>query len=659
MAASRRRGVRASRIRLERALAEADLARPTQAALADRIADLESLDAAPKDMVSRVFRELPVDPQSIERVARAMGVAAHTLYLAGQDAEISAVAEPPRDAPIGPRPRPQARRAAWLIVGMVALTAIAIGALLQPSIQPADLVCRVQGLLHAARVPTDRLGVLIARFDDDADNRAQRYLADRFLEDAALKDFVSVVSLCDRYEDDAPGDRREHLNSIRAQAQRRLAERNGHLLLWGSRRGDVLHVRLVSTRTELSPQAVVLNDRPLYVDERYLELPVDTAHPDATLPELKKLTLELMQLDQDTVAARRDAAMAAYRGSSKWLKASVISDRHLRDSIEPEVDPTRWALVNAQLCYKYRLLGDLESSEAHHQAAVEACEAVLTVRPRREFPQEWAAVKTNLGSAWLRLHAYAGTVEAAVARLEHARAEIEAAAAVIERGASPQLWAVNRRTLGTIHLRIGQLTDAPESDREFELGIAALEDALALQRPDFQPLDWALTQQNICLAQYQRAARLGAAGIPLVREAVQRCRDAANRLTPSAAGLSWGMVQNNLAASIATLAQLTGDAAELERAAETFVEAQRVYTRERVPVNWAEVEVNLGELHCNLGLMRDDAGLIDRAAVHTAAALQVFIEHGVTRYQRHAEGLLVALDACDREDLASCRCAAP
>lgn len=76
---NRRRGVRASRARLARALTDAGL--KTQAALAERIADLEGLDVPPKDVVNRVFRELPVDPQTLERVARALNCEAHKLYL--------------------------------------------------------------------------------------------------------------------------------------------------------------------------------------------------------------------------------------------------------------------------------------------------------------------------------------------------------------------------------------------------------------------------------------------------------------------------------------------------------------------------------------------------------------------------------------------------
>jgi tetratricopeptide (TPR) repeat protein len=60
----------------------------TQAALAECIADIEGLDSAPKDIVNRVFRELPVDPTTVERVARALGVEAHTLYKTADEEEL-------------------------------------------------------------------------------------------------------------------------------------------------------------------------------------------------------------------------------------------------------------------------------------------------------------------------------------------------------------------------------------------------------------------------------------------------------------------------------------------------------------------------------------------------------------------------------------------
>jgi len=73
----RRRGIRASNTRLTRAMLDAGL--KTQAALADRIADLEGLDSAPRDLISRAFRELPVEARSLERIALALEVEARAL----------------------------------------------------------------------------------------------------------------------------------------------------------------------------------------------------------------------------------------------------------------------------------------------------------------------------------------------------------------------------------------------------------------------------------------------------------------------------------------------------------------------------------------------------------------------------------------------------
>lgn len=59
----------------------------TQVALAERIADIEGLESVPKDVVNRVFRERPVDPTTIERVARALGVEAYALYKTSDEDE--------------------------------------------------------------------------------------------------------------------------------------------------------------------------------------------------------------------------------------------------------------------------------------------------------------------------------------------------------------------------------------------------------------------------------------------------------------------------------------------------------------------------------------------------------------------------------------------
>ncbi len=82
---TRKRGVRASRDKLELAMLDAGIR--TQAALAERIAAAEQLDSAPKDTVNRVFRQESVAPATLARVARALQVSPSSLYLDGTAGE--------------------------------------------------------------------------------------------------------------------------------------------------------------------------------------------------------------------------------------------------------------------------------------------------------------------------------------------------------------------------------------------------------------------------------------------------------------------------------------------------------------------------------------------------------------------------------------------
>lgn len=93
---ARKRGIRASRAKLMQALHAEGL--KTQTALAERMAALEGLETAPKDLINRVFRELSVDPSTIERVAAVLKVPAHTLYLSSDEPDFHSESTKP-DAP--------------------------------------------------------------------------------------------------------------------------------------------------------------------------------------------------------------------------------------------------------------------------------------------------------------------------------------------------------------------------------------------------------------------------------------------------------------------------------------------------------------------------------------------------------------------------------
>lgn len=83
----RRRGIRASRARLESEMRKAGF--KSQSALAREIARREggNIDSPPRDMVNRVFRGVLVDHQTLERIADVFGVKAFELFMTSDEAE--------------------------------------------------------------------------------------------------------------------------------------------------------------------------------------------------------------------------------------------------------------------------------------------------------------------------------------------------------------------------------------------------------------------------------------------------------------------------------------------------------------------------------------------------------------------------------------------
>ena len=126
------RGVRASRLSLTNALLASGLT--TQVALAAKIAELEELESPPKDSVSRAFREKSVDPVTLNRIARALGVEPHSLYLSATNVENENESEPLADASADALELPQA--AALAPLSPAAVTATLLPKLTKPANPP-------------------------------------------------------------------------------------------------------------------------------------------------------------------------------------------------------------------------------------------------------------------------------------------------------------------------------------------------------------------------------------------------------------------------------------------------------------------------------------------------------------------------------------------
>jgi tetratricopeptide (TPR) repeat protein len=83
----RKRGVKASREKLEKAMLEKGM--DSQIQLARQISINEGLERPPKELISKVFREQSVSHTNLARVAKALGVESHTLYMNSQSTPIN------------------------------------------------------------------------------------------------------------------------------------------------------------------------------------------------------------------------------------------------------------------------------------------------------------------------------------------------------------------------------------------------------------------------------------------------------------------------------------------------------------------------------------------------------------------------------------------
>lgn len=330
------RGVRASRVKLNRAMAEAGI--KTQAALAERIADLEGIDSAPKDLVSRVFRGKWVDPLSLERVARALNITAHGLYLSSDEADELPTRilhppanpgdprQPPGNSEIVASFSPVRARWRWTVAGCIGLSLLLTTGLAfnWPS---SRQFCSIKSFLLGPHSAPDRLNVLISRFQNDPDNLAQSYLAAVFRNNKRLAAYVSVVTTCRCLAFGNGNESGAALRALRARGRLLLQDSSAQILLWGRRDGDLLEVRFISSRPDDDvPMPVTLGNDILPIRETSLQIPLRLGQPSMSLANIETLSLNLIRSERPSIQKLRQQAIANYKQYSDTRNTLVITN---------------------------------------------------------------------------------------------------------------------------------------------------------------------------------------------------------------------------------------------------------------------------------------------------------------------------------------------
>ncbi|NEO39908.1 MAG: CHAT domain-containing protein [Moorea sp. SIOASIH] len=273
-----------------------------------------------------------------------------------------------------------------------------------------------------------------------------------------------------------------------------------------------------------------------------------------------------------------------------------------------EAFPQDWASIQNNLgtAYYDRIKGErtdnIEQAIAHYRNA-------LQIFTKLGFPENWARTQNNLGLAYC--HRIKGE---RVDNLEQAIAHYRNALQIYTKSAFPQDWAMTQNNLGAAYLyRIkGDRAD------NIEQAIAASKNALQISTKLAFPQDWAMTQNNLGAAYLYRIKGERADNI---EQAIAHYKNALKIRTNSAFLKDWATTQSNLANAYCD--RINGDKTDnIEQAIAHYENALKIRTKLAFPQDWATTQNNLGNAYFDR-IKGDRADNIEQAIAHYENALKI------------------------------------
>ncbi|MUG91948.1 CHAT domain-containing protein [Scytonema sp. UIC 10036] len=243
------------------------------------------------------------------------------------------------------------------------------------------------------------------------------------------------------------------------------------------------------------------------------------------------------------------------------------------------------------------------------EIAIAGYEMALIVFTRDEFPEDWADVQSNMGTAY-RDRVFGDTAD----NIEKAIKIHTAVLKVRTRGSEE--WAGTQMNLGAAYL--GRI--AGNTADNIEQAIVASNAAKEVFTHDKFPQQWVMIQSNLVIAYRNRILGKKADNI---EKAIKACTEALEVCsTRNEVDEQWAaMAQTTL--GNAYFERIYGNRADnLEEAIKAYTAALEFYTRDEFPQQWALVQSNLG------GVYRDrihgkKADNIEKAITACNAALEV------------------------------------
>jgi len=251
----------------------------------------------------------------------------------------------------------------------------------------------------------------------------------------------------------------------------------------------------------------------------------------------------------------------------------------------------------------------LGSRASNLEIAITGFQVVTIVFTREAFPEEWATLQNNLGSAYCER-----IWEERAKNLEAAIRCYSAALEIRTREAFPEQWAQTQNNLGNAYCE----SIWGERAENLEVAIRCYSAALKVRTREAFPEQWAQTQNNLGVAYLKRIRGERAENL----EAAIMCYSAALKVfTHEAFSSDWAETQNNLGNAYSK--RIRGEEGEnLEAAIECYSATLEVHTREAFPEKWATSQNNLGTVYRNR-IRRERAKNLEAAICYYSAALEV------------------------------------
>ena len=269
--------------------------------------------------------------------------------------------------------------------------------------------------------------------------------------------------------------------------------------------------------------------------------------------------------------------------------------------------PATWAMLQNHLAVLLQESRDGYLSD-NLERSIAACRVALEIRTRNKSPVKWAETTNNLGEA-LR-----DRIEGdPAANIENSILAFMSALEVFCKNQHLVEWAMVTNNLGTAYCRRIVGDRVVNMDNAIQFFKSTLK---VFNRTD-HPTQWARAYGNLAEAHRLKSAFIhGKRREAVLKDAVIFFQKALEEYSKSDTPWEWAMMQNNLGLSFLWLgssseenrnsfcdsdAQTSATKQYVADAVRALEAALEIYTREKAPVDFAEVSVNLGIALSQLG----------------------------------------------------------